>query len=154
MHPSLSLSIASLAYVALAENDGFGRTPVMGFNTYNAASCTINSTWVNQTMLAFSSLGFQKLGYEYFQLDCGWQGSQRQSNGSITYDSSAFPTGIKPLSAQAIDLGFKWSMYTDEGVYACAPSNPPPGSLGHETQDALQFAGWNVAYMKVGALSL
>lgn len=42
-------------------------------------------------------------------------------------------------------------MYTDQGVYSCDTKSPATrtGSLGHEREDALQFAGWNVAYMKV-----
>lgn len=42
-------------------------------------------------------------------------------------------------------------MYTDQGVYACDTASPARrlGSLGHEKDDALQLAGWNVAYMKV-----
>lgn len=101
------LLTASLA-ASLAEglNNGFGRTPVMGFNTYNAAACTINQTYVRDAINDFSNMGFQSLGYNLFGLDCGWQGRQRQSNGSITYDSSVFPDGIKPLSDLAISKGF------------------------------------------------
>jgi alpha-galactosidase len=40
-------------------------------------------------------------------------------------------------------------MYTDQGVKACDTGVDRPGSLNHEKQDALQLAGWNVAYMKV-----
>lgn len=42
-------------------------------------------------------------------------------------------------------------MYTDQGVYSCDTKSPATrqGSLGHEREDALQLAGWNVAYMKV-----
>ncbi|KAH0421832.1 putative alpha-galactosidase, partial [Aureobasidium melanogenum] len=43
----------------------------------------------------------------------------------------------------------KWGMYTDQGVKACDTGVDRPGSLNHEKQDALQLAGWNVAYMKV-----
>lgn len=132
-----------------ALNDGFGRTPVMGFNTYNAASCTINQTYLESTINSFASLGFQSLGYKYFQVDCGWAAQERQSNGSITYDSSILPNGIAPLSQLAISKGFQWSMYTDEGYQACDTGAVRAGSEGYERQDALQFAGWNVAYMKV-----
>lgn len=44
-------------------------------------------------------------------------------------------------------------MYTDQGVYSCDTKSPATrqGSLGHEREDALQLAGWNVAYMKVSS---
>ena len=88
-----------------ALDTGFGRTPVMAFNTYNAAACTINQTYIRDTINTFSSMGFPSLGYKQFGLDCGWQGKQRQSNGSIDYDHSVFPDGIKPLSDLAISKG-------------------------------------------------
>lgn len=98
-----------------------------------------------------SDKGFLNMGYKFFQIDCGWQGYNRLSNGSITYDSTRFPNGIAPLSKFAIGLGFAWSMYTDQGVYSCDTSYDPhrPGSLGYEAQDAAMFAAWNVQYMKV-----
>ncbi|KAI5270761.1 putative alpha-galactosidase [Aureobasidium subglaciale] len=138
-----------LASSAAALDNGFGRTPPMGFNTYNPASCTINQTFVRDTINAFSDKGFAPLGYNIFGLDCGWQGTQRQSNGSITYDAGGFPDGILPLSKLANSKGFKWGMYTDQGVNACDTGVDRPGSLNHEKQDAAQLAGWNVEYMKV-----
>lgn len=77
-----------------------------GFNTYNAAGCTINQTIIQSYINAFSSQGFKAAGYNIFGIDCGWQGIQRQSNGSITYDARGFPGGIAPLSKSAISKGF------------------------------------------------
>lgn len=100
------LSFLLAVPLAAALDNGFGRTPVMGYNTYNAAACTINQTFVRDTINSFDSAGFRALGYTLFGLDCGWQGQQRQSNGSIDYDHSGFPDGIKPLSSLAISKGF------------------------------------------------
>nr|POE92400.1 putative alpha-galactosidase d [Quercus suber] len=142
--------LALLLSGGAALNNGFGRTPIMGFNTYNDVGCSPNESYVTSTIDGLASKGFQALGYKYFQIDCGWQGYDRQSNGSITYDASVFPHGIAPLSKLAISKGFQWSMYTDQGKFACDTKTPlRPGSLGYEAQDAAQLAGWNVAYMKV-----
>ncbi|UJO19822.1 putative alpha-galactosidase D [Fulvia fulva] len=150
---TLASLIAVGAGGALALDNGFGRTPVMGFNTYNDVGCSPNEGYMNSTMQSFADRGFPALGYRYFQLDCGWQGFNRQSNGSLTYDASVFPNGIAPLSKKARSLGMRWSMYTDQGKFSCdtrsAADGLRPGSLGFERQDALQFAGWNVDYMKV-----
>ena len=130
-----------LAGTAQALDNGFGRTPVMGFNTYNDVGCSPNQSYVQTTINSFSNKGFGALGYKYFQVDCGWQGYQRQSNGSITYDAGVFPDGIAPLSKLAISKGFQWSMYTDQGQYSCDTKTPlRPGSLNYEKQDALMFA--------------
>ncbi|KAL5326260.1 hypothetical protein ACEPPN_007398 [Leptodophora sp. 'Broadleaf-Isolate-01'] len=130
---------------------GSQQTPIMGYNSYNDVACSPNETMIHNTIQSMSDKGFLGLGYNFFQIDCGWQGYNRLSNGSITYDSSRFPSGISPLSKFAIGLGFKWSMYTDQGVYSCDTSYDPhrPGSLGYETQDAAMFAAWNTHYVKV-----
>ncbi|KAF4556769.1 Alpha galactosidase A-like protein 1 [Elsinoe fawcettii] len=146
------LSIALLASSTLAINNGFGRTPVMGFNTYNDIGCNPNEKYMFDTMDSFAQRGFLGAGYKYFQIDCGWQSTsnRRQANGSLDWDRTAFPNGIRALADRAISRGFQWSMYTDQGVYACDTRSPlPAGSLGYERQDALQFAGWNVDYVKV-----
>jgi len=148
---ALSIKLAALASTAYALDNGFGRQPVMGFNTYNDVGCSPNQSYVSETIDGLESQGFLKAGYNYFQVDCGWQGYERQSNGSITYDAEVFPDGIAPLSNYAIEKGFKWAMYTDQGVYSCDTKSPATrqGSLGYEKQDALQLAAWNVEYMKV-----
>jgi len=149
--PALALRLATLASAAYALDNGFGRRPVMGFNTYNAVGCSPNQSYVAETIDGLESQGFLKAGYNHFQVDCGWQGYERQPNGSITYDAEVFPDGIAPLSQYAIEKGFKWAMYTNQGVYSCDTKTPATrqGSLGYEKQDALQLAAWNVEYMKV-----
>jgi alpha-galactosidase len=67
---------------AFALENGFGRTPVMGFNTYNDVGCSPNQTHIYKTMDALVERGFLDAGYKYFQVDCGWQGYDRQQNGS------------------------------------------------------------------------
>lgn len=147
----LSMRLAALAGIAHSLDNGFGRQPVMGFNTYNDVGCSPNQSNVSNTIDGLATKGFLEAGYNHFQVDCGWQGYERQSNGSITYDAEVFPDGIAPLSKYAIDKGFKWAMYTDQGVYSCDTKSPATrqGSLGYEMQDALQLAAWNVEYMKV-----
>lgn len=149
----LGVSTLLIASGALALDNGFGRTPVMGFNTYNDVGCSPNQTHVYKTMDALVEKGFLDAGYSFFQVDCGWQGYDRQKNGSITYDADSFPDGIASLSDAAIEKGFKWSMYTNQGVYSCDTETPAirQGSLNHEVEDALQLAAWNVQYMKVSA---
>lgn len=147
---SISLSSLLLAATAQALDNGFGRTPIMGFSTYNDVGCSPNQSYVQSTINSLADKGFATAGYRIFQLDCGWQGYQRQSNGSLTFDAAVFPDGIAPLSRLAISKGFQWGMYTDQGIFSCDTQTPlRPGSLGFERQDALQFAGWNAAYVKV-----
>lgn len=144
------LSLTVFAASAAAVNNGYVNTPIMGYNTYNDVVCSPNSSWVETTMTAMVNNGLLGLGYKMFQIDCGWQGFERSPNGSITYDPTPFPDGISPLSNMAHSQGFKWGMYTDQGVYACDTSSQHrPGSLGHEEQDAEMFKIWNADYVKV-----
>ena len=99
-------AFGSLFARTVALDNGFGRTPPMGYNTYNAAGCTINQTFVRESIQAFSDKEFGTFGYKIFGIDCGWQGKQRQANGSITYDADGFPDGISPLSNLANTKGF------------------------------------------------
>jgi len=122
----------------------------MGYNSYNDVTCGPTDSQTRNTINALQSKGLIGLGYTYYQIDCGWQGYDRLSNGSITYDPTPFPNGIKPLSDLARSKGMHWSMYTDQGKRACdTSSRARPGSLGYEKQDAAMFAAWNTEYVKV-----
>jgi alpha-galactosidase len=84
-------TVAIVATAVHALDDGFGRTPVMGYNSYNAIGYTINEIWVESSLQTLASRGFLKAGYKFWQLDCGWAGYQHLPNGSITYDDTVFP---------------------------------------------------------------
>jgi len=56
-----------------------------------------------------------------------------------------FPSGIKSLADYVHSRGLKFGIYSDAGTMTCAK---PPGSRGHEYQDALQYAAWGVDYLK------
>ena len=60
-------------------------------------------------------------------------------------DPKTFPSGIKALADYVHSRGLKFGIYSDAGVKTCAKR---PGSLGHEYQDALQYAAWGVDYLK------
>ena len=58
-----------------------------------------------------------------------------------------FPSGIKALADYIHSKGLKFGIYTDAGTLTCAKR---PGSIGHEYQDAKQYANWGVDYLKEG----
>jgi alpha-galactosidase len=83
-------------------------------------------------------------GYQYVVIDDCWQGD-RDKAGNITADPAKFPSGIKALADYVHSKGLKFGIYTDAGTKTCAGR---PGSLGHEYQDAQQYADWGVDYLK------
>jgi alpha-galactosidase len=83
-------------------------------------------------------------GYQYVNLDDCWQTS-RDENGNIVPDAARFPSGIKALADYVHSKGLKMGIYSDAGTLTCAKR---PGSIGHEYQDALQYARWGIDYLK------
>ena len=75
--------------------------------------------------------------------DC-WHG-KRDANGFIQADAKKFPNGMKALADYVHSKGLKLGIYSDAGTATCAGE---PGALGHEYQDALQYARWGVDYLK------
>ncbi|OAY72720.1 Alpha-galactosidase [Ananas comosus] len=107
---------------AVLEN-GLGRTPQMGWNSWNHFYCNINEQVIRQTADAMVNSGLAKLGYEYINIDDCW--------GEYNRDSQLTPSPVLQYVVQS---------------QTC--SGKMPGSLGHEDQDAKTFASWGVDYLK------
>jgi alpha-galactosidase len=137
----LTISFLSLS---LALNNGLGKTPPMGWNSWNRFACNINETLIRQTVDALISTGLAAKGYQYINLDDCWQ-SSRDSNGRIVPDPVAFPSGIKALADYVHSKGLKFGLYSDAGYKTCAGR---PGSLGYEEIDAQVYSEWEVDYLK------
>ncbi|CAK5267849.1 unnamed protein product [Mycena citricolor] len=150
LKPTLLAAVLSASGV-LALKNGVGVTPAMGWNPYNAFLCnTVESQYKAQAQ-AFVNQGFPALGYNYFNMDCGWQSTARTSNGSITWDPSIIPDGVPNLASFVHGLGLKFGVYSDGGVFACdfvGGKAHYVGSLGHEAADAATFANWGADYLK------
>ncbi|XP_054820279.1 alpha-galactosidase-like isoform X1 [Prosopis cineraria] len=129
----------------LVEN-GLGRTPPMGWNSWNHFQCDINEEMVRETADAMVSTGLADLGYKYINLDDCWAELNRDSDGNMAPKASKFPSGIKAVADYVHSKGLKFGIYSDAGVQTC--SKQMPGSLGHEEQDAITFASWGVDFLK------
>ncbi|KAK7340067.1 hypothetical protein VNO77_20759 [Canavalia gladiata] len=128
----------------LANN--LGRTPPMGWNSWNHFYCQINETVIRETAAALVATGLSKLGYEYVNIDDCWAESYRDDKGNLVANKATFPSGIKALADYVHSKGLKLGIYSDAGLYTC--SKKMPGSLGHEFQDAKTFASWGIDYLK------
>ncbi|XP_020570594.1 alpha-galactosidase-like [Phalaenopsis equestris] len=127
-------------------DNGLGRTPPMGWNSWNHFQCKIDEKMIRETADALVSTGLASLGYKYVNLDDCWGESIRDSQGNLVPKSSTFPSGIKSLADYLHEKGLKLGIYSDAGTQTC--SKTMPGSLGHEQQDASTFASWEVDYLK------
>ena len=139
---SIIISILIQYYICL--ENGLGRTPPMGWNSWNKFGCNINEKLIRETIDSLISTGLSKAGYKYVNIDDCWQIS-RDSNGRIVVDPNNFPNGIKPLADYAHEKGLLFGIYSDAGYKTCAGR---PGSLGYEEIDAKTYAEWGVDYLK------
>ncbi|WP_030918491.1 glycoside hydrolase family 27 protein [Streptosporangium amethystogenes] len=148
----LTLTAVTSATPAQALNNGVGRTPPMGWNTWNTFGCNINETLIRQTADALVSNGMRDLGYQYVVVDDCWFDPNRDSAGNLQANPSRFPSGMKALGDYLHARGLKFGLYQVPLDRTCAQyfgSYPgATGSLNHEVQDARQFAAWGVDYLK------
>ena len=137
-------------------------TPGLAFNAYRKPRKIYHNRWLeklseiyNKQIIklidmikgiadAMVTTGLKDAGYIYVNLDDCWHG-QRDANGFIQADPTRFKSGIKALAAYVHQKGLKIGIYSDAGRKTCAGR---PGSFGHEYQDAIQYANWDIDYLK------
>ncbi|MEH1127225.1 glycoside hydrolase family 27 protein [Micromonospora sp. CPCC 206061] len=137
---------------AIALENGVGRTPPMGWNTWNTFGCNINETLIRQMADAIVANGMRDLGYKYVVVDDCWFNPNRDAAGNLQGDPTRFPSGMKALGDYLHARDLKFGIYQVPVDQTCAQyfdSYPgATGSQGHEVQDARQFAAWGVDYLK------
>jgi alpha-galactosidase len=144
---SLVFGVAVLFFsiqLLTAQTAPLAATPPMGWNTWNKFQCDVSDELIRGMADALVKSGMKDAGYQYVVIDDCWQVS-RDASGNIVADAERFPHGIKALGDYIHSLGLKFGIYSDAGSKTCAGR---PGSLGHEFQDALQYAAWGVDYLK------
>lgn len=128
-------------------NNTIGLTPPMGYSTWNAVRFNISDQLIRDVADSMVSTGLLELGYEYINIDDGWQGG-RDANGNIYADKTKFPQGMKALADYVHSKGLKIGIYTDLGRIGCGGNI---GSYGYYQQDVNLFAEWGYDYIKVDA---
>ncbi|KAJ3134119.1 Kinesin- protein 6 [Physocladia obscura] len=125
-------------------DNGVGRTPAMGWNSWNKFGCSINENLIRSHADALVATGLAALGYNHVNVDDCWQLS-RNASGYIQEDPAAFPSGIKTLSDYVHSKGLKFGLYSSAGTLTCQRR---PGGLHFEKQDAESYAYWEIDYFK------
>ncbi|WP_304062553.1 glycoside hydrolase family 27 protein [Hoylesella loescheii] len=139
------VAIVLLPAVCFAQKwDDLSQTPQMGWSSWNKFQGNINEDIIKGIADAMVSSGLRDAGYTYINIDDCWHG-KRDADGFIQPDPKHFPSGMKALADYVHARGLKLGIYSDAGSETCAGR---PGSLGHEYQDALQYARWEVDYLK------
>jgi len=140
--------ILLLSATLVAQNNGVSRnlalTPPMGWNSWNKFACNVSEDMIRGMADAMVKSGMKDAGYQYVNIDDCWQVS-RDPSGNIVPDTQHFPHGMKAVGDYIHSLGLKFGVYSDAGSKTCAGR---PGGVGHEYQDAIQYAAWGVDYLK------
>jgi alpha-galactosidase len=138
------MTLLAASSLPRAQEGPLAATPPMGWNSWNKFGCNVGEDLIRQMADAMVKSGMKNAGYQYVVMDDCWQVS-RDQNGNIVPDPQRFPSGIKALADYIHARGLKFGIYSDAGSKTCAGR---PGGLGHEYQDALQYAAWGVDYLK------
>src|SRR5690349_2298028 len=128
-----------------ALDNGLARTPPMGWNSWNSFHCDVSADLVEATADAMVASGMKDVGYTYVNIDDCWLLKQRGAHGELVPDPAKFPHGIEAVADYVHGKGLKLGIYESAGATTCAGY---PGSIGHEKEDAAQFARWGVDYLK------
>jgi alpha-galactosidase len=137
---------------ATALDNGVARTPPMGWNTWNTFGCNINETLIRQMADTIVANGMQELGYRYVVVDDCWFNPDRDAQGNLQAHPTRFPSGMRALGDYLHARGLLFGIYQSPMDQTCAQYFDAfpgaTGSLGHEAQDARQFAAWGVDFLK------
>ncbi|CAN8097840.1 unnamed protein product [Discula destructiva] len=129
--------------------NGLALTPPMGWSSWNFFGTNINESLILATIDFFHTSGLQAAGYQYINLDDGWQkdpGNRSANPGPLEADPVKFPNGLAPLADYAHARGLKLGIYSGPGETTCAGYT---GTLeGGEDSDAATFAAWGIDHLK------
>eukprot|EP00826_Nyctotherus_ovalis_P015389 TRINITY_DN1436_c0_g1_i3.p1 TRINITY_DN1436_c0_g1~~TRINITY_DN1436_c0_g1_i3.p1 ORF type:complete len:388 (-),score=105.50 TRINITY_DN1436_c0_g1_i3:149-1312(-) len=139
-----SILLIFLVSLTFALDNGLGRTPPMGFNTWNHFYCNIDEKIIKNSADFLVSLGLKDLGYNYVNIDDCWMANARV-DGKLVANATRFPSGIKALAKYCHDKGLKLGIYSSAGTKTCQKL---PASLGYEDVDAATWASWDIDYLK------
>jgi alpha-galactosidase len=114
----------------------------MGWNSWNKFHTKISDGTVREIADAMVSSGMLAAGYQYINIDDGWQW-KRDENGNILANPN-FPD-MKALADYVHSKGLKLGIYSSPGPRTCGGYE---GSYGHEEQDARTWAQWGIDYLK------
>jgi len=123
-------------------DDVIGLTPALGWNSWNAFGLSVN----DQKVRTAAKTMVDKLaahGWNYINIDDGWEAAQRQPDGAIT-PNQKFPDMLG-LTSYVHSLGLKMGIYSSPGPRTCG------GYLAtwqHEDQDAKTYGDWGIDYLK------
>ncbi len=143
-------------------------TPLMGYTSWNAFDFRVSQVKMEKAAEKLMELGIAEYGYDYINIDSGWQGEYGGEFDAIQ-PNEKFPD-IKGFVDKMHALGFKCGIYSTPMLHAfgcsmdyrplppgCTQGEPDPrfaderggiGVIRKEKNNALQWAEWGFDYLK------
>lgn len=118
-------------------------TPAMGWNSWNCWGLSVSDAKVRASTDAMIKKGLVNHGWNYINIDDGWQAESRAADGEIRANGK-FPD-MKDLADYVHGLGLKIGIYSSPGPRTCGGFL---GSYRHVSQDAQTYAKWGIDYLK------
>jgi len=84
-----------------------GKTPPMGWNSWNCFRTGVSSQKVREIADAAARLKLDEAGYTYLVMDDGWQEFKLDEDGSLMAAKKKFPEGIPALVEYVQTRGFE-----------------------------------------------
>jgi alpha-galactosidase len=139
---SNSLGRASHALSIIGGADALARTPPLGWNSWNVWGGAVDDAKVRAAADAMVSSGLAAVGYQYVNIDDGWEG--KRDAAGVLQPNEKFPD-MKALADYVHGKGLKLGIYSSPGPRTCQGL---PGSYQHEEIDAKTWAEWGIDLLK------
>jgi len=150
---------------SLAQVNGLGQRPYLGWSTYSEQTIVASSTVMNeQNILAQSdamrSSGLGAHGFQYINLDAGWSGSTTDAYGRTLWNTTEFPNFLQMIQHIHAN-GQKVGIYTLPGLgQSVYTANLPIYGTPYHAQDIVALPltygqgfgyGYKIDFTKPGA---
>ncbi len=157
--------------VLFKSKDSLLLTPLMGFTTWNAFGENVSQESVERTASLIDNLGIAEYGYNYINVDSGWQGEYGGKYNAIM-PNKKFPD-MKGMCDKLHSLGMNCGIYSTpmtmawgcppflESIPGCTtgetdlrysetviPGAFPIGRVRHEEDCVKQWDEWGFDYLK------
>ena len=144
--PALAASLIAIPLIAIpivrspaavAEDNGVGLTPAMGWSSWSFIRHNPTATDIEAQAKAMRDSGLAGAGYQYVNVDDFWyqcpgsQGPNVDQNGRWVIDSTKFPSsgalnGIQVVAGYVHSLGLKFGLYVTPGISTQAVAQHTP----------------------------
>ena len=89
-----ALALALLTQGSQAQTSPKG--PTMGWSSWNTYYCNISESLIKNQANAMANR-FKSAGYQYINIDDGFQGGRNSQTGQLLINKSRFPNGLQPV---------------------------------------------------------